>query len=429
MTRYGYVHPDFAPLVRVFHTCLPARGAGGAALTVYHRGERVAHLAGGTVDESGTPFTPDHLALSASTTKGVTAALLAAHVHRGVVDLDRPVAHYWPEFAAEGKGRLTVAQLAAHQAGLYHVRALVPEIATLYDWDETCARLAAATPRHTPGGDFGYHAWTHGFLVGEVLCRATGATYSELLEDTLAKPLGTNGLYVGVPDAEMGRVAPMAGARSLPEVPPVLARAATVALQGARSVLRANADPVEATLSLFPNDLPGFDVNDRAFLAASIPAVNGCFSADGLARLYRVLGAGGSHDGVTLASPRVMARMTADQNGFIGKVIPVPLRLKMGFHRPVTLGARVHVLGRERDLGIASADAFGHYGFGGSGGWADPSRELAVGLVTSTFFGRVPLDIRTAFVSTAAAALADRRPRAGARARRERTARASQPAA
>ncbi len=143
-----------------------------------------------------------------------------------------------------------------------------------------------------------------------------------------------------------------------------------------------------------------------------LPSVNGCYDARSLAKLYAVLAHGGSLDGVRLLSKEAIVRASTDQNAAIDRVIPFPLRVKMGYHRPISLGLPIRIAGKRIDLGVASPEAFGHFGFGGSGAWADPERDLAVGLVTNTFFGRLPFDLRTVAIATAAAHAADRRRRA-----------------
>jgi CubicO group peptidase (beta-lactamase class C family) len=132
------------------------------------------------------------------------------------------------------------------------------------------------------------------------------------------------------------------------------------------------------------------------------------FDAPSLARLYAMLANGGELDGVRLLSREAIRRASTDQNGFIDRIIPFPLRVKMGYHRPISLGIRLVVAGNRLDLGTASPNAFGHFGIGGSGAWADPERNLAVGLVTNCFAGRLPIDLRTVAICTAAAAAADR---------------------
>ncbi|MDH3485461.1 MAG: serine hydrolase, partial [Myxococcales bacterium] len=127
--------------------------------------------------------------------------------------------------------------------------------------------------------------------------------------------------------------------------------------------------------------------------------------------LFGALSLGGAIGGVRLMSAETLAEATRDQNAAIGRVIPFPLRFKVGYMRPVSLGFRVPYGNSRLDIGVPSPHAFGHFGFGGSGAWADPERQLGVGLVTNCFSGRIPGDLRTVAVATAAARAADRRDR------------------
>ncbi|KIG19294.1 Esterase A [Enhygromyxa salina] len=420
----GFVTPEFAPLVRALELYVPARGPGGAVLSVHHRGQLVANLAVGTRDRDGALMQPETLVMGLSTVKGVTATLLHIIADRGIIDLAAPVARYWPEFAQAGKRDITVHELVSHRAGLYMLPDTIERIEDIYDWERMVGALARAKPAHAPGRDLGYHAWTFGWLVGELLQRATGALFSDLLRECIAKPLALTGCYIGLPDSEHHRVAkiiqvqtgepPRSGAaRSLVSQAPALAQAGIGMGIGLGSkVTRAlglRFDPAQAMRAMAPPGLSQLNLNAPAFLRAVIPSVNGVFDAISLSRIYAALANGGELGGVRLLSRAAIDRARADQSVGLGRVIPFPLRVKMGYHRPVSLGVRVSMFGRDRDLGIASADAFGHFGLGGSGAWADPERELSVAVVTNCFVGRLPADLRTVGVCTAANFAADRR--------------------
>jgi CubicO group peptidase (beta-lactamase class C family) len=207
----GYVHPDFADVARTLRKLIPRDRAGGAAVCVYHRGEKVVDAWGGTLDEQGRPWAEDTLAFSFSTTKGVASTLLHVLADRGLVDYDTPVAEYWPEFAQAGKQRITVRQLMCHEAGLYHIADMVGHASEMLDWETMCRTLAAAEPCHEPGDAHGYHGLTYGWLVGEIACRVMGKPFSELIASELAKPLDLDGLYCGMPADQIHRCAPLLG--------------------------------------------------------------------------------------------------------------------------------------------------------------------------------------------------------------------------
>ncbi len=407
MDVYGYTHPDFRSLRDTVKWCVP-RGSGGAAIAVYHRGELVAEVSAGTRDRRGTPFEPETLSLCMSTGKGVMATLLHVLVDRGDVELDVPVAAYWPEFAKNGKESITVRQAASHRAGLYSIGRLIRSSEEMFDWDHMVRLVENMAPVHTPDRDFGYHAWTGGWVIGELLQRITGEKFPALIKKHLADPLGVDGLYMGLPPSELPRVAEFL----VPKIPRKILGGrprgvrATVR-KTASTTVRATSVLRDAVEAMIPPGL-GNVLGDPRWLTSIIPSGNGVFNARSLARLYGALSLGGTIDGVRLLSAETLADAIVDQNARIGRVIPFPLRFKVGYMRPVSLGLRLRYGTGVLDVGAPSPHAFGHFGFGGSGAWADPERELGVALVTNGFIAPIPGDLRTVAVATAAAAAADR---------------------
>ena len=405
----GYTHPDFRSLRDTVRWCTPARGAGGVAIAVYHRGELVADVACGTRDRNGTPFEPETLALSMSTGKGVMATLLHQMVDRGVLDLDAPVAKYWPEFGKNGKGAITLRQAASHRAGLYSIARVIDSSEEMFDWDHMVRVIEDMWPVHQPDTDFGYHAWTGGWIIGEVLQRQTGKSFPQLIKENLADPLELDGLYMGLPESELPRVAEFL----IPKLPRKVLRGRPRSVrarvrQTASTTLRWHSAVGQFVDAMIPPGL-GDVLGDPRWLTSVIPSGNGVFNARSLARLYGALSRGGALNGVRLLSAAALAEAAEDQNRRIGRVIPFPLRFKVGYMRPVSLGLRFSVAKRHFDLGLPNPHAFGHFGFGGSGAWADPERELGVGIVTNCFGGRIPGDLRPVAVATATARCAERR--------------------
>ncbi len=407
----GYIHPDFAAVRDTLdRVCLPSRGPGGMAVAVYHRGELVVDYAAGTRDAQGLPFTPETLSMAMSTSKAVVATLVHVLVDEGVLSYDSPVARWWPEFAQQGKGAITLRHVLSHQSGLYAIADLVEHAEQLMDWEQMVRAFEGVAPRHLPGASFGYHAWTMGFVLGEVVQRATGMSLAEALQEKLARPLGLDSLYIGLPASEDARAADVI-MPSLAQAP--LPRGLFSAVFGAGDVaLRGLGLRTRLTQSMasgWPIGLSELDFNSRELRGAAIPSVNGMYTAHTLARLFAPLSMGGRLEDVQLLRPETLAEATRDHSAGVCLVVPFPLRFKLGYMRPVSLGLPVSVLGKRRDLGIASPNAFGHFGFGGSGAWADPDRELSVGVVANSFMGKLPIDLRTVTLCTAAAYCADRR--------------------
>jgi len=396
----GWMHPDFHPVAETLRTLL-RRYDGGAAVSIFHRGECVVDLWGGARNRAGDPWLEDTMAPSFSTTKGIASTLVHIMVDRGLLDYDERVATYWPEFAQGGKESITLRQVLTHQSGLYHIRQMIDHADRMLDWEHMVQAIAQAEPIHPPGERTGYHGLTYGFLVGEVLQRVTGTSFSELVEKELVVPLGLDGMYIGAPDevhdraaelmwsraADLLRTAPEGGGTFL--LGDVIAKGHGL-LSKALGRVGIEFDLSSLIDALAPRGITGFEFDSSDSLRSAIPAANGLFTARSLARLYAALAQGGGLDGVRLISPETLALATERQAKTSRyNVIPFDMRWRLGYH------------------GIATTrgfppDAFGHFGFGGSGAWADPSLELSVALIVNCGMGTPFGDTRTARISGAA---------------------------
>ena len=416
----GFLHPSFSGVARVLEQQLSGT-PGGAAACVYHRGECVVDLWGGTRDAQGRRWERETMSPSFSTTKGVASTLMHIMVDRGLVDYDERVSSYWPEFGQAGKQDITVRHVLSHQSGLYHIRQMVDRAERMLDWDYMMRAIERTEPRHAPGERTGYHGLTYGYLVGEILQRVTGQRFPDLVRRELAEPLGLDGMYVGAPAEALPRAAELLWPKRnviQPVLPGGLGRrilrASAPALDlGARSI-GIQLDVESILDSLAPRGIGSFDFSASRTLRASIPAANGLFTARSLARMYACLAAGGELDGVRLLSPQTLGRALRRQrhSGELA-VIPFDMRWRLGYHGVFTAQG-------------SPRNGFGHFGFGGSGGWADPSRELSVALIVNSGLGTPFGDMRIARISAAALTAADRRP--GERRRRAEWSAAQAPA-
>lgn len=390
----GHVHPDFRKVAETFVTQLPQKGAGGAALCIYHRGERVVDIWGGTTNQAGNHWQPDTLSLSFSTTKGIASTLLHILADQGKVDYDKPVARYWPEFAQSGKATITVRQLLCHEAGLYGIRSLIKDANEMRNWNHMLQIMEHAAPIHVPGEHNGYHALTYGWLVGGLVEKVAGKPLAQILRDELVQPLQLDGCYIGVPESEQERCAdlimPGKKIRNQTEAP-VRKKARKTPLQQRviESALRATGfEPATTLEGMVPRGMQHFDWNTAETRAACIPGAGGMFNARSLAKIYAALGNGGEYEGVRIMSPERVKEISQIQNTKRGAVIPIPMRWRLGYHRVFTTGPKTDY-------------AFGHFGYGGSGAWCDPSRELAVGYVVNYGIGTPFGDMRLWQLNTA----------------------------
>src|SRR6204780_3835630 len=186
----GSCEPRFKRVREIFADSFENGIEVGAAVAAVVDGKTAFDLWGGYADKAKTrPWTRDTLVNVWSTTKGITSVCAHRLVDEGKLDLDAPVAKYWPEFAQAGKDQLPVRYLLSHRAGLPAVRKTLPPEA-LYDWNTMTSALAAQEPWWVPGTKHGYHAITYGWLVGEVVRRASGKTLGTYFRDEIVSPLG-----------------------------------------------------------------------------------------------------------------------------------------------------------------------------------------------------------------------------------------------
>lgn len=398
----GFAHNDFTEVEQVFTRQL-ARTSGGAAVTVYHRGEAVVDLWGGTREPESEgeprPWEGDTVAMCFSTTKGVASTALHILADRGQLDYDEPVATYWPEFAAAGKGGVTVRHVLTHSAGLHRIRSLIDHGNRMLDWEHMVEALAAAAPAYPPGTRHGYHALTYGWLAGEIVRRVDGRPVAEVVRAEIAEPLDLDGLYIGLPLAERHRVAPL-GPLGIPR-PRIRQLRRLERRVGAQLGKVVSSLPVPVNTRRLANALAPRGIEEALIMGdevmdASIPAANGFFTARSLARMYAMIAGGGELGGVRVLSGRTVAEMAKVQRKGPDLVLVVPMDWRLGYHRVFTTRGPL-------------PRAFGHFGFGGSGGWADPSRDLAVAMVCSRGTGTPIGDLRIMELGAAAVRSVDRR--------------------
>ncbi|GAA4078637.1 serine hydrolase domain-containing protein [Streptomyces shaanxiensis] len=368
----GMVAEGFEPVRAAFVRNFETLGERGAAVAVYRDGRKVVDLWAGTKDVDGTePWEHGTAQVVRSATKGVAAAVLLLLHQRGVLDLDAPVAEYWPEFKAHGKERLLVRHVLNHRAGLPVLdRPLTP--AAALDPRRGPEAVAAQAPAWEPGTDHGYHALTYGWMLDELVRRVTGRWAGEWLATEVTGPLGAD-LWLGLPEAEAARVGrtgrvdgpePAGGLRSRPK----------------RSVTEAYDDPDSLTRRAFAAITPFPDQNDPAYRAAALPATNGIATADGLARVYA--GLIGKVDGIRLFDPPTLELARTEESSGPDRVLVVNTRFGLGF---MLHGTASPLLG---------PTSFGHPGRGGALGFADPETGIAFGYVTNGFRKTVTADPR-----------------------------------
>src|SRR5215470_9365951 len=350
ITVSGFVGPGFGQVLESFKSNFNRGLEVGAAVAVYHNGKLVVDLAAGQQDRtSGEPYTRQTLQPVFSVTKGITALAANMLADRGQLDIDAPVASYWPEFAQARKSEIPVRWLLTHQSGVLGLDRTI-SLEQLLDWNLVIALLAAQAPDWKPGSKHGYHNLTYGFLVGEVIRCVTGQTVGEYVAREIAGPLHAE-LFIGLPEDKESRVAPAL----LPE------------LDGQRPALADSGPYSVRVLNWISPPLTPMEVNRRDVRAAEIPSANGIANARSLAQMFAAII--DEIDGVRCLSSEAMNRARLEQWRRPDMVMGVENAVGLGFLLPTEW----------RPLG--GPGSFGTAGFGGSRAWANPELELAFAYV------------------------------------------------
>jgi CubicO group peptidase (beta-lactamase class C family) len=374
MAVYGTCSSRFSKVRDEFQRNFDERGEVGASVCVTVRGETEVDLWGGVakVATDTTPAVPwqqNTIGHVWSCTKGATSLCAHMLVSRGQLDLNAPVGNYWPEYGAvASKSAVLVRQLMAHQGGQPAVRTPLPPGA-FYDWDLMTQTMAGEEPFWEPGTRNGYHAFTYGFLVGEVVRRVSGRSLGTFFRQEVAQPLGLD-FWIGLPESEEPRVAP-----TIPADPPQPGQSLPTFFA------EAFADPTSVqALAVFNNGgyllTPG-ESDSRAAHAAEMGAVGAITNARGLAGMYSPLANGGMAGRTRLVSRDELVLMGAAASATSSDfLLKVPTRLTMGYFKTVDN----RYLPPADSEGVLMAEtAFGHTGLGGSHGFAEPALQLSFG--------------------------------------------------
>jgi CubicO group peptidase (beta-lactamase class C family) len=372
---HGLCDERFIEVRKSFQRAFDSNQEIGAAVSFVLDGKCVVDLWGGHYDDARTrEWERDTLVNVYSTTKGM-AALCAVHlIDRGILDIDAKVATYWPEFAAAGKQDITVRLLLSHQAGLAGIREPMPQGA-LYDWNRICTALAAQEPWWTPGDGYGYHVFTFGFLVGELVRRVTGMTLGTYFRNHIAEPLGAD-FHIGLAAEHDARTSDIYGV-SIGNRPAAAGSMSSMAPPTSgpfAELARAMQDPVTLQYSALLNPPQARDaVNTREWRAAEIPAVNGHGTARAIARIYGALARGGEIDGIRLLNPKTIELAITEEVAGPDRVFcgGVSTRYGWGFRLSQNSDRYSRLSPNDR--------AFGHTGAGGSLGMADPDAGIGFG--------------------------------------------------
>jgi CubicO group peptidase (beta-lactamase class C family) len=339
----------------------------GAAFSVWQNGEPVVDLYGGFCDaRREKPWEADTLVLVWSATKGIGSACVLHALEEHKVDMGRPVAEFWPEFAQSGKEKITLAQLLSHQAGL----CALDQRVDILDYNAVIRALEGQKPLWPPGTAHGYHARTFGFLLDELVRRIAGKTLSEYWRKVFAEPLKLD-LWIGLPEAQNRRVATVYAAKT----PKAFGAEPTNRQSGSDFYLDlVTPGTVARKTFTSPYGLQSVSgMNTPAVRAQPIVSFGGIGSASALAKFYSMLANGGKLDGQTFFSEETITWMTTTLVDGMDHVFQIPTAFSAGFMKDPRNSTR--------GMFGTFPNAFGHPGAGGANAFADPENRLAFAYV------------------------------------------------
>lgn len=358
----GSCDDRFAPVARLVSEQLANDDHHGVAFAAYFRGDPVIDVWGGSrlVEGGDAPWTQDTMAICFSTTKGVAATALHMAMERNGVSYDAPVGDVWPEFANKGKEQITIRQLLCHEAGVPQIREEVPDVWALADFQRMVGVMESLEPLWEPGTANGYHALNFAWLIGETLRRIDGRDVQTFIADELAGPLELDGMYIGTPEEQHHRIAPLIGPQGGAGTSDVDAYDEQIPKD---TFIWKALSPRGSMIDFF---------NTPEGRSSCIPSVSGAFTARSLAKLYSAIERRGEVDGMRILKSETVETISAVQNTRNDLVIFLAPHWRLGYMGGG--GSAIPVLG-------PNAEAFGHVGAGGTYAAADPKAQVSFALV------------------------------------------------
>ena len=377
----GHTESKFQDLAQLFSRLQDARSTqGGAALTVYFQGQKVVDIYTGQ-KSANEKWQSDTLSICYSTGKGVLSTLAHILVSEGLLDYDTPVSSCWPEFAQNGKAAMNLRHILSHQSGLYDIRNNIEQAVEMADWSHMLYVMENATPRFAVGMDMAYQPLTFGWLVGGVLEKATKRSLSDLMQQYLVQPLALDGAYFGVPISELERVAvPLPKLKKHTDINVAKKPSVRKASPFDKLIELSGQNPQDFQDAMIPKGMKNFSFFSPEGMQAVIPAANGAFSSNSLAKIYAMLANHGQWQGQTLIQPDIFTKLSTVQSRKRDRIMPLPMNWRLGYHRVLSLGK--------------SSNGFGHIGFNGSGAWCDPERNLSFAYTHNFATGSLTGDYR-----------------------------------
>ncbi len=374
LSIHGNCDPSFLKVKEAFITNFENSQETGACVSVVVSGKTVVDLWAGHMDMAKTkPWQENTLANIFSCTKGILALCAIRLVDQGKLSLDKPVHHYWPDFAQNGKEDITVRMLLNHSSGIAALNEPLPTNA-IYEWDTMIRAIEKEAPWWTPGEKHGYQVTTFGWLVGQVVKSVTGFSVGDYIRQEIAGPLGLD-IHIGLSDEALHR-----SAQVLPKRLPSIHKDF---LQLSLAMMR---NPFGKTAKAFSNPISiSTGMNTRSWKQSEIPAANGQSNARALSKLYGILSNGGKQNGIRLLSKEALLLCSQEESCGLDEVLNINTRFSLGF-----------MLSQQKKSAQFGPNLrnFGHSGAGGSLTFADPDAQIGFAYIPNWLDSYILLDPR-----------------------------------
>jgi CubicO group peptidase (beta-lactamase class C family) len=352
----GYCEEKYNPVKKIFESYFLKQEEIGASFAVYKEGKPLVDLWGGLKNKDNQKWEENTIVNVFSVTKGIYEIIVSILIDQNILDLERPVSYYWDAFKQSSKREIKLKHILSHQSGLYRFKERITQ-QDLLDWNKIIAILENQEPDHKPGEKTYYHAKTHGFLIGEIIKKTTKKSLGQLLDNIISKRLKLN-FFIGTPENRIRNIA----------------------------TLYQNEIENNSSLNFSAFNNPEHDINfynKKNWQTAEVPSMNGHGNARSIARIYDIIANDLAQNKKILISQETLKKCLNESANKIDESLMLPIRW-----------TDVGLILRGGWLFGKNRESFGHNGWGGSVGFADPILKIGISYVTNKINSTIMSDKR-----------------------------------
>jgi CubicO group peptidase (beta-lactamase class C family) len=352
----GYCEEKYNPIKKIFESYFLKQEEIGASFAIYQDGKPLIDLWGGFKNKDNQKWEENTIVNVFSATKGIYEIIVAILIDQNILNLEKPVSYYWDAFKQSNKREIKLKHILSHQSGLYRFKEKITQ-QDLLDWNKIIAILENQNPDHKPGEQTYYHAKTHGFLIGEIIKKTTKKSLGELLDSTISKKFKLN-FFIGNPENQISNIA----------------------------TLYQNTIEYSSSLDFNAFNNPEHDINfynKKDWQTAEVPSMNGHGNARSIAKIYDIIANDLAQDKKIFISQKSLKKCLNESANRIDGSLMLPIRW-----------TDIGLILRGGWLFGKNKDSFGHNGWGGSVGFADPTLKIGVSYATNKIYSSITRDYR-----------------------------------